>query len=197
MRSSVQGPGRRSWPPISRVSSVDSEANSFRPSGRSAMPRPTTRKAGRSPIGAPSNTIASRRAGIRPAMLLSSVLLPAPFAPMIATTRRGAAAIESPNSAWKSPRNASSARTSSSGASGIGLDPHIDLGDGRRANDGLRRALRQDGAAMQNREAVDHREQRMDDMLDPNDRDARLPDVTDQRHKRRTFMLGEAARDLV
>ena len=36
-------------------------------------------------------------------MLLSSVLLPAPLAPIIATDLAGPSASETPNSAWKSP----------------------------------------------------------------------------------------------
>ncbi len=67
------------------------------------MPRATISCAGRSPIGSPANTIASRRAGIAPAMHLSSVDLPAPLAPITATTSPSATPIETPNSAWKSP----------------------------------------------------------------------------------------------
>ena len=55
-------PARPSWPPIRRFSSTVSEGKSPLPSGTSAMPRAATACAGRPPIGAPSNTIASRRA---------------------------------------------------------------------------------------------------------------------------------------
>jgi hypothetical protein len=41
--------------------------------------------AGVPPMAAPSNVTASRRVRIRPAMLLKSVLLPAPLAPTTAT----------------------------------------------------------------------------------------------------------------
>jgi hypothetical protein len=47
--------------------------------------------------------MASRRERMAPAMHLSSVDLPAPFAPMTATTSLGATSSETPNSAWKSP----------------------------------------------------------------------------------------------
>src|SRR6516164_1801377 len=73
------------------------------PSGTSAMPRATTAWAGSSPIGSPSKTTASRRDAITPAMHLSSVDLPAPLAPMTATTSPGCARSDTPNSAWKSP----------------------------------------------------------------------------------------------
>ena len=49
------------------------------------------------------STIASRRAGMAPAIHLSSVDLPAPLAPITATTSPSATPIETPNSAWKSP----------------------------------------------------------------------------------------------
>jgi hypothetical protein len=67
------------------------------------MPRAATACAGIVPIGAPSKQMAWGRAGISPAMLLSSVLLPAPFAPMMATASPAATRRRTPNSAWKSP----------------------------------------------------------------------------------------------
>jgi hypothetical protein len=47
--------------------------------------------------------MASRRAPISPAMLASSVLLPAPLAPITATVSPASTFIEAANSAWKSP----------------------------------------------------------------------------------------------
>ena len=102
-RRSDHGPARLSWPPISKFSSTLSDGNSPLPSGTSAMPRAATACAGSPPIGAPSNTIASGRERNTPAMLLSSVLLPAPLAPITATASPGATCIDTPNSAWKSP----------------------------------------------------------------------------------------------
>ena len=52
-------------------------------------------------------------------------------------------------------------------------------------------------AAVQHHQPVDHGEQRMDDMLDPDDRDAGRADVLDQRDQRAAFVLGQAAGDLV
>jgi len=47
--------------------------------------------------------MASRRDFIAPAMHLSKVDLPAPLAPMTATTWPAAIFSDTPNSAWKSP----------------------------------------------------------------------------------------------
>src|SRR5665811_639178 len=55
------------------------------------------------PIGAPSNSMSPRRGCIRPAMLFNSVLLPAPLAPITATTCPASICSHTPNSAWKSP----------------------------------------------------------------------------------------------
>src|SRR5262245_56500464 len=108
-RASVHGPGRPSWPPMTRFSSTLSDGNRRRPSGTSAMPRATRACAGMSPTGAPSNTTASRRESMRPAMDCSSVLFPAPLAPITATTSPRATAMVTPNNAWKSPYQASRA----------------------------------------------------------------------------------------
>ena len=67
------------------------------------MPRDTTSCAGPPPIGTPWNMTALWRTAIAPAMHLSSVDLPAPLAPITATTSPSATRIETPNSAWKSP----------------------------------------------------------------------------------------------
>jgi hypothetical protein len=55
------------------------------------------------PIGSPANAMALRGARLRPAMLLRSVLLPAPLAPITATASPRATFIATPNKAWKSP----------------------------------------------------------------------------------------------
>ncbi len=87
-----------------RFSSTESEGNSRRPSGTSAMPRATTAWAGcvadRLAVEAGWHRGVTRSA---PAMHLSSVDLPAPLAPITATTSPGATLSETPNSAWKSP----------------------------------------------------------------------------------------------
>jgi len=55
------------------------------------------------PIGSPAKVMASLRARKSPAIDLSSVLLPAPLAPITATASPRATSTETPNSAWKSP----------------------------------------------------------------------------------------------
>src|SRR5262245_27940709 len=179
-----------------RFSSTESDGNSRRPSGTSAMPRATTAWAGSFPIGSPSNRMASRRDAMTPAMHLSSVDLPAPLAPMTATTSPGGTRSETPNSAWKSPQNASSARASRSG-SGIGGNSHIDVAHGGRRDHRLRGALADEAAAVQNNQTIDQRDERVNDVLDPDDRDAAAANVADQVDQRRAFVLGQAAGDLV
>ena len=69
MRSSVHGPGRPSWPPISRFSSTVSDGNRRRPSGTSAMPWATIAMRGqRVDALAPSNAMLPRLLAIRPAI---------------------------------------------------------------------------------------------------------------------------------
>src|SRR5574341_2211915 len=60
-------------------------AKSCRPSGTSEQPRKTIRSGGSFPISRVSKRISPERALIRPEIVLSSVVFPAPFAPMIAT----------------------------------------------------------------------------------------------------------------
>src|SRR5258708_30600923 len=50
---------------------------------------------------------------------------------------------------------------------------------------------------MQDRKAIDHGDEGVNHVLDPDNRYAALPHLPDQRHKARAFMLGEAARHLV
>ena len=52
-------------------------------------------------------------------------------------------------------------------------------------------------AAVQHDEPVDDGNQRMHDVLDPDDRHAEPPDGADQLDQREAFVLGQAARDLV
>ena len=94
---------RAARPPMSRFSSTVSEANRRRPSGTSAMPRPTISKAGNAPISRPSNCTADAGRGNRPATALRNVVLPAPLAPITATVSPAASEKVMPWSAWKSP----------------------------------------------------------------------------------------------
>ena len=88
---------------MTRFSSTLSEGKSRRPSGTIAMPRSTIAAEGSAPIGRPSKRTVSGAFRMTPAMERSSVVLPAPLAPMIATVSPGSSAMSTPNSAWKSP----------------------------------------------------------------------------------------------
>jgi len=70
---------------ISKFSSTVRRGNKRRPSGTSAMPRSTTRSAGRPRIERPSKSTSPPAGASRPASARSSVLLPAPLAPIKAT----------------------------------------------------------------------------------------------------------------
>ncbi len=83
-RSIVHGPGRAYVAPTCRFSSTDSDPNSRLPSGTMTIPC-AARRSGRSPVtSVPSNRIEPVVGWCRPAIVRSSVDLPAPFAPMIA-----------------------------------------------------------------------------------------------------------------
>src|SRR5215831_11275526 len=82
-------------------------------------------------------------------------------------------------------------------ASGIGRDPQIDFGDLRTSDDSIGLARRNDRAGMQDREAIDHGDECMNHVLDPDDRYTGLPHLLDERHEARTFGLGETARNLI
>ena len=86
-RLEVPRPGAaRAWPPIRRFSSTLSEGKSLRPSGTMAMPRRSTLSAGAARRSARRGAGPCRaRCAARPLIERSSVDLPAPFAPMIAT----------------------------------------------------------------------------------------------------------------
>src|SRR6187401_773426 len=138
-RANVHGPARRDWPPINRFSSTVSDGKSLRPSGTSAIPCLSASKAGVFVVAAFSKRISPCDGCIKPAMHLRSVLLPAPFAPMTATT-------------WP-------ALTLSNGPSDIGVNSHIYFSHLRTANDAVRVAAGDEFAAVQNHETVDGGEQ--------------------------------------
>ena len=83
-RSMVHGPGRAYVAPTFRFSSTVSDPNSRLPSGTMTMPC-VARRSGRSLVtSAPSNRTEPAVGWCSPAIVRSSVDLPAPFAPMIA-----------------------------------------------------------------------------------------------------------------
>ena len=87
--SIVHGPFRAYVAPTCRFSSTVSDPNSRRPSGTMTIPR-VARRSGRTLVmSLPSYTIEPSVGWCRPAIVRSSVDLPAPFAPMIAYTSPG------------------------------------------------------------------------------------------------------------
>ena len=88
-RSIVHGPFRAYVAPIWRFSSTVSDPNNRRPSGTMAIPR-VARRSGRTLVTSwPSYRIDPSVGSCRPAIVRSSVDLPAPFAPMMAYTSPG------------------------------------------------------------------------------------------------------------
>ena len=72
-----------------RLSSTVWSANTIRPSGTSAMPRPTTLWLGSPPIASPPNVIEPADGAFTPAMARKVEVLPAPFEPMMPTNSPG------------------------------------------------------------------------------------------------------------
>ena len=68
---------------MSRFSRTGSVAKTCLPSGTSEHPRATMRSGLSPSTGSPRKSTSPPRAGVSPAMLRSSVLFPAPFAPMM------------------------------------------------------------------------------------------------------------------
>lgn len=77
--------------------------NTPRPSGESAMPRAGRRCAGMFVMSWSMKNTEPAAAGASPAMVLSVELLPAPLAPMIATTVPGLTSMEIERSAETGP----------------------------------------------------------------------------------------------
>ena len=143
--------------------------------------RPSRAPARRRSARRRSGSLSARRASCR-RWICSSVLLPAPLAPITATTSPASTASRrrrAPGSrrSGRRARDLRASRISASAPILRLLDAHVDLADLRAADHLLRRALGDHLAAMQHHDAVDDRDQRMHDMLDPDDRDAGRADV--------------------
>jgi len=67
------------------------------------MPRRTISWGGRPSIGRPAKTTRPLRSGTTPVMAISSVVLPAPLAPMIATSSPGPTSSDTSSSARMGP----------------------------------------------------------------------------------------------
>src|SRR5262249_30989793 len=147
-------PSRRLSPTLSRL-------KSRRPSGTSAMPSATRSGASTSSIRRPSNQISPRSGVSSPAMVLRSVVFPAPFAPTSATASPARTWSETPCSATTPvPYATCASRTSSSGRALVSAT--IPLSQIRRdhslvAGDVLGPALRQLFAAVEHHDPVGER----------------------------------------
>ena len=76
--------------------------NSLRPSGTSTTPDRARWWSGCPVMSVPSSVMPPRHGRSAPAIVISSVVLPAPFAPTRATVSPAASSRLTPNSAWKS-----------------------------------------------------------------------------------------------
>src|SRR5258707_7944067 len=79
----------------------------------------------------------------------------------------------------------------------MGGDALVDVAPGGGGDPRLRRALADEAAAVQNNQAIDECEERVNDVLDPDDRDPAAANVADQVDQRLAFVLGQAAGHLV
>jgi len=89
--------------PTRKFSSTLMSGKIMRPSGTSTMPCSTRWLLRNAPISAPSKRMTPARATIRPAIVLSNVVLPAPLLPRSAVIEPGATSRETPCSTSTSP----------------------------------------------------------------------------------------------
>jgi hypothetical protein len=88
---------------IDRLRAAVSDGNTRRSSGTHDSPRRAISCVGARVTSSPSNTTLPRRAGVRPRIARSVVVLPAPLGPSSATTSPAATPSETPNSTCVSP----------------------------------------------------------------------------------------------
>ena len=77
--------------------------NIWRPSGTSAMPARAMRSGALASMRLPRNSMLPARAGVRPMMERTVVVLPMPLRPSSATTSPGRISRSMPNSTWLDP----------------------------------------------------------------------------------------------
>src|SRR3974390_1840094 len=148
----------------------------LRPSGQWAIPKPSTR-GGRAPvISLPSKIMDPERGGTSPEMARRAVLLPAPFAPIKATSCPAFTSSEMPRSAVTPPYPQTRSRISSMhrSLSEIGLD-HC-----RIIPNDLRRSLGDDSAVVQDDDAIRDAHHHRHVVLDKQDGDATVADLADE-----------------
>ena len=88
---------------MNRLSSTDILGNRRRPSGDWEIPRPTICDGGVRVISLPSNLIVPELGCMRPEMVRSVVVLPAPLEPIRATISPFSTFMVTPRSAWMRP----------------------------------------------------------------------------------------------
>src|SRR6266571_944679 len=177
---------------MSRFSSTDIRANSRRPSGTSAMPWRHTRCGATAPRSSPAKRNSPERARCSPAIVLTSVLLPAPFGPMTETTSPASTSSVASHTAGASPYAMASWRTSSN----MGL-AEIDLDDARGAHRLARTAGGDDLALVQHHHAVRQLEDGAHEVLDEENGHPTLADLADQVDRARDLAGVEARQHLV
>src|SRR5438128_7633287 len=177
---------------MSRFSSTDIRANSRRPSGTSAMPWRHTRCGATAPRSSPAKRNSPERARCSPAIVLTSVLLPAPFGPMTETTSPASTSTVASHTAGASPYAMASRRTSSN----MGL-AEIDLDDARGAHRLARTAGGDDLALVQHHHAVRQLEDGAHQVLDEENGHPTLADLADQVDRARDLPGVEARQHLV
>ena len=103
MRSSGHASEAAAAAPTWMFSSTVRLPKSLRPSGTRAMPREIRRYGGAAVMSEPSYRTRPDAAACAPAIVRSSVVLPAPLAPTSAVAPPRDTDIDTPKRAWKSP----------------------------------------------------------------------------------------------
>ena len=100
-RATLQRPPARRA--TSRFSRTVSEGNTRRPWGTMASPAATMRYGGQRVMVSPRKRTAPRRGGVKPMMERTSVVLPTPFRPRMASTSPSPTRSVMPCSTWLAP----------------------------------------------------------------------------------------------
>src|SRR6266511_2439926 len=176
MSARTAPPSRRMYAPISRFSCTVMPGKMPRPSGAWLMPRTTRRSARSFVMSSPAKRMRPDATGRMPEIARIVVDLPAPFAPIRATT--------SPSSTWRlmpcRARIRPYSRVMLSISSSIGRHPQVS-GDHLRVVADLRgRTLGDLLAELQHDDTLRHTHDQPHVVLDEQDRDTGLADLPDQ-----------------
>src|SRR3978361_1121873 len=155
-----------------------------RPSGQCAMPRARISRAEHCVMSWPSNTSRPEKAGRIPEIERSVVLLPAPLAPISATSWPCLIDSEMPLMASPLPYRQTRSLISSTFSRSL---PEIGPYHFRIALDRRRRPLGDDLAVVQNHDPVRHPHHHRHVMLDQQDGDAASTQPAEQLHEPRGF----------